>query len=106
MSEDIKFEKALERLSKLVEELESGDISLEEALKKYEEGVKLSKACQEQLAKAEKKIEILSRTLEGKLTKQPFEFEEVSETKTVKKIKKNLPAPETECQEDDKELLF
>ena len=43
--EEVKFEKALERLEKIVEELESGNIPLEEALKKYEEGVKLCRIC-------------------------------------------------------------
>ncbi|MCM8775874.1 MAG: exodeoxyribonuclease VII small subunit, partial [Candidatus Omnitrophica bacterium] len=76
MTEDIKFEKAIERLEKIVEELESGNVSLEDALKKYEEGVKLSRTCQQKLSQAEKKIEILTRSLNGTLKKEPFEFEE------------------------------
>lgn len=76
MTEEPKFEKALERLEKIVEELETGNIPLEEALKKYEEGVKLSRVCSEKLAQAEKKIEILTKTLNGSLKREPFEFEE------------------------------
>ena len=76
MGEEIKFEKALERLEKIVEDLEAGNIALEDALKKYEEGVKLSRACQEKLTQAEKKIEILTRALDGSLKKEPFEYEE------------------------------
>lgn len=72
MTEEIKFEKALERLEKIVEDLEAGNIPLDEALKKYEEGVKLSRACQERLNQAEKKIEILTRTLNSTLKKEPF----------------------------------
>lgn len=72
MTEEIKFEKALERLEKIVEELESGNISLEEALKKYEEGVNLSRMCQTKLEQAEKKIEVLTRNLDGTFTKEPF----------------------------------
>ena len=76
MSEEIKFEKALERLEKIVEELEAGNIGLEDALKKYEEGVKLSRICQKKLSQAEKKIEILTRSTEGTLQKEPFDYEE------------------------------
>ena len=75
-NEDLKFEKALERLEKIVEELETGNISLEDALKKYEEGVKLSRACSEKLTQAEKKIEVLTKTLNGSLKREPFELED------------------------------
>lgn len=91
MSEEIKFEKALERLEKIVEDLEAGNISLDEALKKYEEGVKLSSLCQKRLAQAEKKIEILTRTLEGSFKKEPFDFEEEGEGRVGKKLKKTSP---------------
>ncbi|MBI2166772.1 MAG: exodeoxyribonuclease VII small subunit [Candidatus Omnitrophica bacterium] len=76
MTEELKFEKALERLEKIVEELESGNIPLEEALKKYEEGVRLSRACSEKLTQAEKKIEVLTKTLGGALKREPFELDE------------------------------
>ena len=75
-SEELKFEKALERLEKIVEELEAGNIPLEEALKKYEEGVRLSRACAEKLSQAEKKIQILTKTLDGSLKREDFEFKE------------------------------
>ena len=67
MEQEIKFEKALERLEKIVEELEGGNIPLEDALKKYEEGVKLSRFCTQRLAQAETKIETLTRALSGTL---------------------------------------
>lgn len=77
MSEELKFEKALERLEKIVEELEAGNIPLEDALKKYEEGVKLSRACSEKLTQAEKKIQVLTQSLEGgPLKREDFQFEE------------------------------
>jgi len=72
MPEEISFEKAVTRLEKIVEELESGDMKLEDALKKYEEGVKLARVCQTQLAQAETKIEMLSKTLNGDFKKEPF----------------------------------
>jgi exodeoxyribonuclease VII small subunit len=74
--EEIKFEKALERLEKIVEELEAGNIPLEEALKKYEEGVKLSRVCGEKLTQAEKKIQVLTKSLDGTLKRENFELEE------------------------------
>ena len=72
---EVKFEEALERLNEIVENLESGDLSLDESLKVYEEGVKLIKLCTERLNEAQKKIEILVKE-EGKLTTKPFITEE------------------------------
>ncbi|MBI4388484.1 MAG: exodeoxyribonuclease VII small subunit [Candidatus Omnitrophica bacterium] len=63
MEDDIKFEKALDQLEKIVTDLESGDLALDEALKRYEEGVKLSRACTKKISEAEKKIEFLTRSL-------------------------------------------
>lgn len=82
MTEELKFEKALERLEKLVEDLEAGNIPLEEALKKYEEGIRLSIACQKKLSEAEKKIEILTKSLDGSLKKEPFLTEEGKKRRT------------------------
>ena len=53
------FEEALEKLSALVEKMESGNLSLEESLKIFEEGIKLSKDCQNALTDAEKKVQAL-----------------------------------------------
>ena len=53
------FEESLEKLSRLVEKMESGDLSLEESLKVFEEGIKLSKDCQNALSEAEKKVQAL-----------------------------------------------
>ena len=53
------FEEALEKLGALVEQMESGDLSLEESLKIFEEGIKLSKDCQNALSDAEKKVQAL-----------------------------------------------
>ncbi len=65
MEPELKFEKALERLEKIVEDLESGNIPLEDALKKYEEGVKLCRICTQRLSQAETKIESLTKSLNG-----------------------------------------
>ena len=63
MESELKFDKAMERLEKIVEDLESGNMPLEDALKKYEEGVKLSRLCTQKLTEAETKIETLTKTL-------------------------------------------
>jgi len=57
---EIKFEDALKALEKVVEELEKGDLTLDEQLKKFEEGIRLFKICREKLEKAEARIEELS----------------------------------------------
>lgn len=61
-AEKLSFEKAIEELEKVVEELETGDLSLEESLKSYESGVELSRFCSNKLEKADKKIEIIQET--------------------------------------------
>jgi exodeoxyribonuclease VII small subunit len=67
-----KFEECLERLERIVNELEKGDIPLEKTLALFEEGMKLSNACRTELEAAEGKVEILVRQ-NGKLQPQPFE---------------------------------
>ena len=53
------FEKSLERLEELVEQMEEGDLSLEDSLKVFEEGVRLTRECQQALANAEQKVKML-----------------------------------------------
>jgi len=62
-----KFETALEELEKVVERLESGELSLEDSLAAFEEGVRLVKYCNQKLTEVEKKIELLVKDKEGKL---------------------------------------
>lgn len=66
------FEKALQELSILVESMEQGKISLEDALKKFEQGVKLTRECQTALKAAEQKVSILLEK-NGKESIEPFE---------------------------------
>ncbi|MBU1084300.1 MAG: exodeoxyribonuclease VII small subunit [Candidatus Omnitrophota bacterium] len=70
---DTNFEKDLQKLEKIVAELEDGEFSLDSSMKKYEEGIKLARACREQLEKAQKKIEILIKKDENLFEKRPFE---------------------------------
>ena len=69
---DVPFEKALEGLEKIVEELERGDLSLDASLKRYEDGIKLARACQKKLSKAKEKIEILMKKDDGSFEGEPF----------------------------------
>jgi len=70
------FEEHLETLEKIVEELEAGDLTLDQALERFEAGVKRLKSCRELLQKAEEKVKILVRDAEGELKEEPFESEE------------------------------
>jgi exodeoxyribonuclease VII small subunit len=72
------FEKSLLRLEEVVKRLESTDLSLDEAMKLFEEGVKLSRECQKQLEEAEGRVEILLKKADGKLSAEPFEPEDES----------------------------
>lgn len=103
MSEEIKFEKAMEKLEEIVEELEAGDLSLEDALKRYEEGVKLSVICQKRLTQAEKKVEMLVRSQDGKFSKEPFDVD-AAEEKEAKPRKKS--APKETAKNDEEDLLL
>jgi len=67
------FETTMQKLEKIVHELEKGDLPLESALKKFEEGMRLSKECSEQLDAIEGKVTILMRDQEGNLETKPFD---------------------------------
>ena len=86
--EELKFEKALEQLEKIVEDLESGNMPLEDALKKYEEGVKLCRICTQKLSQAETKIETLTKSLNGGSESGPIDLEPGSKKTNRKKTKK------------------
>ena len=70
------LEKSLAALEDIVEELESGDLPLEKAMKKFEEGIKLTRGCQAALKDAEQKVEILLRSAGGDDELEDFEVEE------------------------------
>jgi exodeoxyribonuclease VII small subunit len=66
------FESSLEELEQIVRELEQGELTLEKSLELFEQGVKLSRECQERLNQAERRIEILMRDNQGRPTVRPF----------------------------------
>ncbi len=69
------FESSLEDLERIVRELEQGELPLERSLELFEQGVKLSRECQDRLNQAERRIEILMRDSQGRSTARPFEPE-------------------------------
>lgn len=90
-----KFEKDLEKLEKIVDSLEEGGLPLDDSLKKFEEGIKLSQRCEKALSSAEKKIEVLTKNARGDLVAEPMDGEEASST-----------SDEAEDDDEDGEMLF
>jgi exodeoxyribonuclease VII small subunit len=70
---ELNFEAAMDRLEAIVDQMESGKMMLEELIVRYEEGMKLVRTCQERLASAEQRIEIITRNHAGKPVVQNFE---------------------------------
>jgi exodeoxyribonuclease VII small subunit len=76
-----KFEEAMDRLTRIVEDLEEGELPLEEAMKAFEEGMKLIKFCSGKLEEAEKKVTLLIQESGGKPSQVPFDLEEEPDDK-------------------------
>lgn len=74
-----KFEDAMERLEEIVQSLESSDLSLDDSLAIFEEGVKLIGFCSKKLEEAEEKVNLLVKESDEKYTQQPFEMESKDE---------------------------
>ena len=70
---ELNFEKAMDRLEAIVEQMESGKLPLEDLIVRYEEGMNLVKVCQQRLTSAEQKIEIIARNNAGKPVVKDFE---------------------------------
>ena len=70
---ELKFEESLKKLEKIVDDLEKGDLSLDEALKKYQEGIELSRLCAQRLENAKKKIEVLMKDKKGGFELAPLD---------------------------------
>ena len=89
------FEASLKELEKIVRRLEDGDLPLEESLKLFESGVKLSRECQERLNQAERRIEVLMADENGNPSLQAIEKDEISDRKEPK-IKRRIVFDEDE----------
>jgi exodeoxyribonuclease VII small subunit len=94
-SAELNFEGAMDRLEAIVEQMESGKMHLEDLIVRYEEGMKLVKICQERLASAEQRIEIITRNSAGKPVVK--DFEPASES---------TPSSDSETKENDGVTLF
>ena len=92
---ELNFEAAMDRLEKIVEQMESGKLPLEDLIVRYEEGMKLVKVCQAQLASAEQRIEIITRNSAGKPVVKEFELATASPT----------PQPEPKGEANDVSLF-
>ncbi len=73
---EMKFEKAMSRLEKIVEELESGDLDIDKSLEIFEEGIRMSRLCSKKLNEAEAKIEKLTKDKKGELTTELFPIDD------------------------------
>jgi exodeoxyribonuclease VII small subunit len=73
---EIKFEKAIQRLEKIVEDLETGELDIDKSLEIFEEGIKMSRVCSKKLSEAEAKIEKLTRDQKGELVAELFPVED------------------------------
>jgi len=71
-----KFEEAFQKLEGIVKKLEEGNLTLDESLKAFDEGVRLSRFCTKKLDEAEKKVEILLKESDGRLVSKPFSLDE------------------------------
>ena len=78
------FEQAIQRLEKIVADMESAELPLEDVLKKYEEGTRLVRFCTAKLDEAEKKIELLTKKADGSVALKPFEADEEGDDKEAK----------------------
>jgi exodeoxyribonuclease VII small subunit len=95
----LNFESAMDRLEAIVEQMESGKLALEDLIVRYEEGMSLVKTCQERLATAEQKIEIIARNSVGKPVVK--EFEPTTETRND-----NRGTPEETGEQANEVRLF
>ena len=72
---ELKFEKAVQRLEKIVDDLEKGELDIDKSLEMFEEGIKMSRICSKKLNEAEAKIEKLTRNQKGELITELFPLE-------------------------------
>ena len=74
------FEKSFQQLEKIVQRLEGEELSLDESLKLFEEGIRLSRFCHQKLEEVEQKIELILSDAKGDPVTQPFLADEIEET--------------------------
>lgn len=72
MSKELNFEETMQELEKIVQELEKGDLNLDDSINKFEEGMKLSKSASDYLERAEKKITVLINAKDEEIKEEEF----------------------------------
>ena len=77
----IKFEKAMQRLEQIVQDLEKGELDIDKSLEIFEEGIKMSRVCSKKLKEAEAKIEKLTQSQKGELASELFPVEDEDDAK-------------------------
>ena len=77
---EIKFEKAIQRLETIVDDLEKGELDIDKSLEIFEEGIKMSRVCSKKLNEAEAKIEKLTRDQKGELVSELFPMEDKNDS--------------------------
>ena len=77
---EVKFEKAIQRLEKIVDDLEQGELDIDKSLEIFEEGIKMSRVCSKKLNEAEAKIEKLTRDQKGELVSELFPVEDKNDS--------------------------
>lgn len=92
----LKFEGAMDRLEAIIQQMESGELTLEDLIVRYEEGMNLVKVCQERLASAEQKIDIIARNSAGKAVVKAFE--------PAAESKLDDPAPSEQLRQETNEV--
>jgi exodeoxyribonuclease VII small subunit len=95
-----KFEDALNKLEKIVSKLEDGEIPLEESLKLFEEGIRLSRLCNQKLEEAEKRVEILMKGKNGVIKPHPFD-PSTSSGQVPSTSSGQGPSEESDSEEDE-----
>lgn len=71
-SKELNFEETMQKLEKIVQELEKGELNLDDSINKFEEGMKLSKSASKYLEEAEKKITVLINSKDGEIAEEEF----------------------------------
>jgi exodeoxyribonuclease VII small subunit len=74
-----RFEDTFKKLETIVNKLENGDLPLEDSMKLFEEGIRLSKICSQRLTEVQKRVDLLLKGEDGNLRAEPFPFEESQE---------------------------
>ncbi len=101
------FEKDLEQLEHIVAALEAGGLSLDESLKRFEDGIRLARSCEKALGEAEKRIEILTKNAQGELQAKAFGDEEDEVDEEGDGDDEDVPPePPEEAKGTEEDLLF